>query len=560
MAGVKITGAEHPLKEIFSDQFVFEIPAYQRPYSWTTEEAGALIEDLLDAIETDDPDDPDPYFLGSVVLAKEEGSSLAKVIDGQQRLTTITILLAAIACSFDKAEGDKIRHFIRQEGNTFAGTSDVMRLTLRPRDASFFQMHVQSADNLTPLLNLDVAQLENDAQRNVQANAGHFVDRLKEVDDDQRRRLAQFLISNCFLVAVSTPDRDSAYRIFAVLNDRGLDLSHADIIKSELIGSIADDNSQDLYTKKWEDIEAELGTEAFRDLFSHIRTIYAKNKQRGALLKEFREYVLDHVNDPQSFIDDVVAPWGDVFIRIRQQSWESTSHADAINTWLEWLGRIDNFDWIPPAIIYLHLYRNDAPRVVDFLRRLERLAATMYVRRFGINPRIERYSALLNEIEIHGDVLANASALDLTAEERSATLHRLNGDVYLDKPRLYILLRLDDAKSAGGVNYHHKIITVEHVLPQNPASDSAWVEIFNDEDRQQWTHRLANLVLLPRRKNSAAQNFEFDIKKSKYFAGADGASPFLLTMEVLQAPQWTPALMVARQTQVVDVLKGIWEL
>jgi hypothetical protein len=184
----------------------------------------------------------------------------------------------------------------------------------------------------------------------------------------------------------------------------------------------------------------------------------------------------------------------------------------------------------------------------------------MYVRRFGINPRIERYSALLNEIEIHGDVLANASALDLTAEERSATLHRLNGDVYLDKPRLYILLRLDDAKSAGGVNYHHKIITVEHVLPQNPASDSAWVEIFNDEDRQQWTHRLANLVLLPRRKNSAAQNFEFDIKKSKYFAGADGASPFLLTMEVLQAPQWTPALMVARQTQVVDVLKGIWEL
>ena len=560
MAGVKISGAEFPIKEIFSDRFVFEIPAYQRSYSWTTEEADALIDDLLDAIEAQDPDDPDPYFLGSIVLAKEEGNPSAKVIDGQQRLTTITILLAALAERLAESEGRAIRQFIRQEGNVFAGTADVMRLSLRPRDAGFFRKYVQEPTALTQLLGLDHAQLDNDAQRNVQANARLFVTRLETLTEHERRRLGQFLISHCFLVAVSTPDRDSAYRIFAVLNDRGLDLSHTDIIKSELIGAITGDTAEEAYTKKWEDIEDELGTEAFHDLFSHIRMIYAKEKHRGALLKEFREQVLDKVTDPRSFIDDVVAPWGDVFIRIRQQSWESTSNAAEINRLLEWLARIDNFDWIPPTVLYLHFYRNDAPHVTHFLRRMERLAASMYIRRSGINPRIDRYALLLSEIHDHWDVLPSGSALDLSDDEHAATLDHLDGEVYLDKPRLYVLLRLDDAKSAGGASYDHKIITVEHVLPQNPNPDSKWVKVFDAEARAKWTHRLGNLVLLPRRKNDAAQNYDFDRKKSKYFAGSDGASPFLLTMEVLQLDDWSPALLEVRQQQVLGVLKEIWDL
>jgi len=96
MPGVKISGAEYPLKELFSDRFVFEIPAYQRPYSWGAEETAELLDDLLAALADADPKDPDPYFLGSIVLAKEEGQPDAKVIDGQQRLTTITILLSPL--------------------------------------------------------------------------------------------------------------------------------------------------------------------------------------------------------------------------------------------------------------------------------------------------------------------------------------------------------------------------------------------------------------------------------------------------------------------------------
>src|SRR5690625_3155635 len=104
---VKIQGKEHPLKKIFGEEFVFEIPPYQRPYSWTADQAGELFEDVLSAMQNSDPGEPDPYFLGSVVLAKDEDEPEAKVIDGQQRLTTLTILLATIA---HRAGGNTKKH------------------------------------------------------------------------------------------------------------------------------------------------------------------------------------------------------------------------------------------------------------------------------------------------------------------------------------------------------------------------------------------------------------------------------------------------------------------
>lgn len=89
----KISGAEYPLAKIFSSDFDYIIPPYQRPYAWTPTQAGELFSDLYD-FYTKEKDDT--YFLGSIVLIKEEGKPQAEVIDGQQRLTTLTLLLAAL--------------------------------------------------------------------------------------------------------------------------------------------------------------------------------------------------------------------------------------------------------------------------------------------------------------------------------------------------------------------------------------------------------------------------------------------------------------------------------
>ena len=559
---MKISGAEYPISKIFSNDFVFKIPPYQRPYSWTTDEADALLDDLIDASGSDLGGEDHPYFLGAIVLAKEEDQSEAQVIDGQQRLTTLTILIASLAYTFqDVGDQTGLRKYLKQDGSHFEGIPDRMRLTLRDRDAEFFSQYIQANQDLSPLFGLDPAQLANDAQRNIQSNTHNFVSRLEALSNADRQHLAKFLITRCFLVAVSTPDSDSAYRIFSILNDRGLDLSPADIFKSEVIGLIPNLSEQLDYTERWEDLEDELGTDLFKALFFHLRTIFAGTKARDSLPREFRKFVLDRYSDKRVFVDDVLVPVGDVFAKIENCSWESDVLSGEINEWLSWLSRIDNQDWAPPAIHYLTRFSQEASRIEAFLRRLERLSASMFIRRCGANERIERYASVVREVEAEGDLLEINSAIDLSEEERMETLGRLNGDVYLEtRTRLYTLLRLDASRSAGGASYDHKIITVEHVLPQNPAVGSEWMRVFTTAQRKNWCHKLANLVLLPRRKNSAARNFDFEKKKDKYFAGSAGASPFLLTMEVLQSDDWAPVVLQERQRNLLDQLSVIWEL
>jgi hypothetical protein len=556
---VKIQGKEYPLKKIFGQDFVFRIPPYQRPYSWTTEHAGELFEDLLNAMQNGAAGEPEPYFLGSVVLAKEESEPDAQVIDGQQRLTTLTILLSAIAATADDQTRKHLQGFLRQEGNPLIGMEDVYRVTLRPRDADFFCDHIQQEGGLAALLDKDPAQL-TDPRANIHRNARLFMKRLGALTPPERERMAQYLLNSCYLVAVSTPDTDSAFKIFAVLNDRGLNLSHSDILKSELIGKVPD-SEQDRYTTIWETAEEDLGIEPFADLFSHIRMIYARFKQRETLMKEFRDHVLPKIGDPRHFIDHVVSPYADIFATIRTQSWESTSSAEGINRTVGWLRKIDNVDWIPPAIRFLNEHKHESEVVFRFLVQLERLAASMFIRRVNINGRIDRYALLLKEMDGDGDVLQPGSALDLNEDEKRDTIKQLQGELYREvRVRGYVLLRLDEAMSAGGASYDHNLITVEHVLPQTPPAESGWTQWFSDQEREQWIHRLANLLLLPRRRNSAAQNFDFDRKKQQYFSDRDGTSPFAITTQVLTKTEWTPAVLEDRQQRLIRQLTDVWKL
>jgi hypothetical protein len=122
------------------------------------------------------------------------------------------------------------------------------------------------------------------------------------------------------------------------------------------------------------------------------------------------------------------------------------------------------------------------------------------------------------------------------------------------------LQRLDSVLAEEGGNYQHSTITIEHVLPQNPPSESQWMTWFPvEEDRNNWTHRLANLVLLSRRKNSQASNYEFSRKKGEYFQ-RQGTTTFALTTGVLSKDEWTPDILANRQEELIAALKKEWRL
>ena len=124
----------------------------------------------------------------------------------------------------------------------------------------------------------------------------------------------------------------------------------------------------------------------------------------------------------------------------------------------------------------------------------------------------------------------------------------LDGPVYpITRIRKLLLLRLDEAVSDGSASYDYPIISVEHVLPQKPAQGSEWERHFPDvRTRAFWVHRVANLVLLSRKKNASAGNLEFGAKKEKYFQ-AGGVSPFAITTQVLNSPAWTIDVLQKRQ-------------
>ena len=555
----QLDAGEYPLRKIFSSDFEFRIPDYQRPYSWGTEQALQLLDDLEGSL---DRDTDDPYFLGSIVLVKDGSSPEAEVIDGQQRLTTLSILFSILRdMTANPQLAGELGDMVLEPGKIMAGTKPKPRLTLRKRDAEFFRNYVQTKGETAALVQLQDGAPETDGQVAIRDNARSLATRLGTWPDSKRQDLAAMMGVRTFLVVVSTPDLASAHRIFSVMNARGLDLTAADIFKAKVIGDIPPED-QAIYADKWEQEEQDLGRDGFAELFLHIRMIFAKERGRRELLLEFDQQVLREYlpGKGTQFIDNVLIPYSDAYEHLITQNYPATDEWEKVNNWLRRLVQLDNNDWRPPALWALKHHGTDPVYLNDFLRRLETLAASMLIRRVYATPRASRYAELLKQLERGQGLDSPAFALD--PDEKAATLAGLKGEIYLVRAvRKYVLLRLDDRlANQPGVSYQHKMITVEHVLPQSPKRDSIWVRDFTEDELLHWTHRLANLVLLNRAKNSEAQRFDFEEKKTKYFTGPNGVATFALTTSVLGESAWTPEVLEQRQATLIGLLADEWGL
>lgn len=554
------------IRGIFEGSYQFEIPDYQRPYAWTTEQATELFDDLYSAMQDARVSGSgSQYFLGSIVLIKNDRDPKSSVVDGQQRLTTLTMLFAVLRTVMPDA-ADDITDFLYKKGKLSLGEKNEYRLTAREEDADFFRTHIQEPGGIAQLV-ASTDKLE-DSRLRYRENATLLLEKAKALSPDDRNALWKFLANDCSLVVISTPDLEAAYRIFSVLNNRGLDLAPIDILKAEVLGLIRRMGGEDeahTYSKKWSKIESQLGRDAFGELFGHIRSIYAKQKQRATLVKEFKERVSEY-KTPIDLVDKVIEPYAKVWDFVRNADFEATEQDEAINIneYLSWLNRVDFKDWVPPALLYSKRFRQQPKLLVAFFKALERLTYFLLVTKVGINERIEIYAALTKEIEpdaFTGD-LAALTTLTLSDAQKSKFVAALDGNVYDDLPkaRMALVLRLESLVRDNSVRLQDAV-SLEHVLPQTPPDGSDWIKWFPDKDeRDYWTHRLANLVPLDRKKNSSARNCDFAKKKKVYSEGKGTASPFVLTREVWEKNEWTPTLLAERQKRLVGILKDHWNL
>lgn len=558
----KITGKEFPLLKIFSSDFEYHIPAYQRPYAWTEEEAGILFDDLYDFFQNEDSDN---YFLGSIVLIKEDNKRHADVIDGQQRITTLSIMFSVLA---DKLTGSEeksaAKELLQESGNPLAGIKAQPRLFLRDRDQVFFNQYIQNVQ-IENLISIDPTTLDTESKVHILKNSQVFVDRFENSFTSQKELVdfSAFLLNRCFLVAVYTPNQESAFRVFSVMNSRGLDLLPTDIIKSETIGKLLQEEQQ-RYTDKWEEMENLAGRDGFNEVFTHTRTIFAKERPKKNLLDEFKEYVLKNT-EPKALIDDYLEPYTTAYVKLKNAEYVSTQNADEINNLLYWLNKTNNYDWMPPAIKFLAEHPNDSEYTYWFIKKLERLASYLLVTSQDVNHRMDRYKWVLVEMENRPDHSIDnpLKNVELTEWEKERFRDSLNGEIYTmtSQRRNYIVQRLDSFVSDGGASYNVKLFTIEHVLPQTPAADSEWNKLWDDNNQQRyWLNRIANLVPLTRQRNSAAQNYDFDTKKVKYFQTKAGTSSYTLTTQVLNVSSWTPDVVENRQNNLMQVFKERWDL
>ena len=558
----KITGKEYPLSKIFSADFEYHIPGYQRPYAWTEEETGILFDDLYEFFQTEAIDN---YFLGSIVLIKDENKPYADVIDGQQRLTTLSILFSVMANSFHtEAYRNNCKKYLQEEGNILEGIAAQPRIFLRDWDQDFFSKYIQDIQ-LDALVQIDPVTLDTEAKRHIQKNCTVLREKFSEVfnDENDLLKFTQFILTRCFLVVVSTPNQESAFRVFSVMNSRGLDLLPTDIIKSMTIGKLPKDEEQK-YTEKWEELENLTGRDGFNEVFTHTRTIFAKERPKKNLLDEFKEYVIKQTS-PKSLVDEYLIPYTEAYVCLKNCDFSSTQNAEEINELLLWLNKTNNHDWMPPAIKFLTDHKNDSVYILWFIRKLERLASYLLVTAKDVNQRMERYKWILVEMESRPDnnLTAPLENIELTDWEKQQFIDALNGEIYsmTAKRRNYIIQRLDSFLSDGGATYNTKLFTIEHVLPQHPSADSEWMKLWPDTQTQRfWLNKIANLVPLTRQRNSAAQNYDFNTKKIKYFQSKNGTSSYTLTTQVINIAAWTPEVVEARQKDLEKIFISKWDL
>lgn len=561
---LRIEAAHKKISEVFSKEYAFTIPAYQRPYAWETTQVGELLTDLTEAMGPESKSDGF-YFLGSIVLVKTHGAPDSRVVDGQQRLTTLTILFSVIRdLTTDPVSQANRETYIKQVANKDEGIREALRLRLRDKDQPFFEKHIQTRG---ATCNLSIVNGQMGVQARIVQNAITIRDRLAEMGEEKRSELLRFLLQNCYLVVVEVPTQAAARRIFTVLNARGMDLSATDILKADLLERAGEQKEESL-SQRWEDLEIALHRDKFGDLFTHIRMIFERQKPQSALENAFPDQVSIFRDDPVGFMDNVLEPYADAF-QLSQNDPElrklfGAKTADLVKS----LERLDNKDWLSPLLLCLRQNQKGSRKdVSDVVFQLERVAYYLFMVRADVNARMARYADVLDGLEplrepkTRGGTRARSTGLTLTKPEAFALFKALDGDVYLAtrvvKP---LLLRLEQASTDGSANYDYPTISVEHVCPQTLTVGSQWAEWFSQPDEHnKWLHTLGNLVLLNFRKNSSARNFDFATKKTKYFASGN-TSAFTLTNEVRAYQTWKPSDIQARRKVLLDRLAKTWQL
>jgi len=534
---------ERTISKVLTEQMCYQIPPYQRPYAWEKENAEQLLADMWEAYENEENE----YFIGSLITIEHELDRRYEVVDGQQRLATLNVIFARLR--------DRIQHEAAREElgkrilprNVLTEEPETPRLTLRKKDQPFFRHHILESHAVSDS-NRRVLEVP---QRHLIENA-EVVDLFLEGKEEMTlRRFANYVLQNVYVVFVVTTSFTSAYRLFNVLNARGMPLSNADLIKNELFSYLdgQDGASEDL-EERWSELEETVEIDRLDAFLGHHRTSIKANRARGSLHEEFKTLIEESGKEPFTFLNRLNQSARN-YVRIQERDFDDTS---ALRSLLA-LQRVKYDEWIPPLLAYLN---RPVPGLSEreFLQSLEKITMQNWVRRLGRTARQTVYFQLINAINRSEDASKILAVIRGNANNEEF-LALLNGDIYGLPFAQAVLLRLEEATQDDSVTKRFDgRITIEHILPQ-ALKDAYWKDRFSAEDHIRLVHKLGNLTPLAGNKNYKAQYYGFPRKKDIYRKRNEKVS-FDLTKAVCDEEEWTPEAIEKRQADLLKLAARTW--
>ncbi|ATD47730.1 DUF262 domain-containing protein [Clostridium perfringens] len=574
----KVKAKEYYIKDLLSNKFLFEIPDYQRAYSWTKENLKQLVEDIWESVELNKArgnkefDQYEPYFLGSIVLCskeyKDDGCGIYDVIDGQQRLTSIIMLIAAIRDLIDNEEYKKVlSDLIYQKPNVLMGIKESIRVKARGKEEEFFKKYILTNGGTELVKDLDMEELSEAKQNMVNAIEvfrDSFFNENGELLEEKLNEFIVYLLQKVVLVVITTESFTSAFRLFNVINARGLPLTDSDLLKSENL-RVMNPEIRKEYTDIWESHEQDLGKEKLDQIIGFMRTMKLKNKVEESVYEEFSKKIFR--NEPEylgvNFVNHLTAVKAlyDKYIidgNLEGVSEEEKSYyKNLINIMREFL---PYDDWMASVIRFAEKF-NDDKLVLEFVKVLEKRLVIDWVNGNSFADRLNRVYGILEAIEEKDSLgeIKEAPVFLYDLERTTAYFENALNDIdFYSKGRMmipkYIFVRLDMEKRANEVLDYSDKIMIEHVLPRN-AKEAYWKDNFSADQRRNWANKFGNLVIITGAKNTRANNKPFAEKVEQYLSKK---SDFAITKEVLELSDWNMDSLKDRHESLVNRALELW--
>ncbi len=536
----------------------FRVPAYQRSYAWEKEHVDSLLSDIHDAIKGKESE----YFLGSVVVTGPHNQRY-EVVDGQQRLTTVSLLIAAIKDKF-KADGDL--EVVTSIKTDFLASTDrktkekEAKLVLNEVDNELFQELIEDIKTVNP------ARYQRQSHQRLILAANTLLNYIEDLcgksrdAEEELHAWLDYLETNLKIIVVTAPDDSNAFVIFETLNDRGLELAISDLLKNYLFHKSGEKIEE---TKnRWLSMVATLESASEDPLvvtylrhFSMSRYGLVREKDLFGLIKRkitSKRTALQFSTDLSNTVKTYAA-----LLNSDHDFWNKYDNKvrDSIST-LNLLGMAQ----VRPLL--LAIIEKFQPK--DVSTAFEKLVAVAV--RFQIvggagGGTLEKiYSETAKSVTDGSLATVRDILRAFTTLPADSVFRESFAVATISKQSLarYYLRCLDEGAIDGNTketvpNKDSSRVNLEHVLPLTLSPD--WQAIWSPDDARGYQRRLGNLAIMSSKSNSSAGNDSFAIKKEEY-----KKSKFELTKRIAKLKKWGKKEIEARQAEMADIAVKIWSI